>query len=108
MKNIDREVAENEVFNFMNKSENIDLTPIFKQIKDLNLVSYERNIELLKSGNNELIKIGSLISGVHKKTYYKSDINIPQKTITEIENQFPIQVEYYTTTDKLIQREVKV
>lgn len=106
--NIDREVAENEVFNFMNKSENIDLTPIFKLIKDLNLVSYERNIELLKSGNNELIKIGSLISGVHKKTYSKSDINILKKTITEIENQFPIQVEYYTTTDKLIQREVKV
>ena len=106
--NINRDIATSEVFTFIEDNEKRNLTPVLKIIKELNLVDFVKNMALLSSESQNLNNIGALISGIHKKTYYKSDIKIIKETIDKLENIFPIKVESYKTLDGLTRKEIEV
>ena len=106
--NIDRETATSEIFEFIEENEEKDLKPVLNIIKELNLVDFEKNLSLLSSDKQNLNKIGALISGIHKKTYFKSDIEIIKKTINRLEHKFPIKVAFYQTMDKLTRKDIEV
>jgi len=106
--NIDRELATKEIFEFLENNGAKDLKPVFNIIKELNLVDFDKNLLLLSSDNQNLNNIGALISGIHKKTYFKSDIKTIKETIDKLESKFPIKVEFYQTLDNLTRKDIEV
>lgn len=106
--NINREIATSEIFEFLEENEDKDLKPVIGIIKELNLVDLEKNLHLLSSENQNLNDIGALISGIHKKIYFKSDVKIIKETIEKLENKFPIKVEFYKTLDNLTKKDIEV
>jgi uncharacterized protein YbjQ (UPF0145 family) len=106
--NIDRELATSEIFAFLENNGVKDLYPIFNIIKELNLVDFDKNLSLLSSDIQNLNNIGALILGVHKKTYFKSDIKTIKENIEKLESKFPIKVEFYQTLDNLTKKEIEV
>ncbi|SHJ23918.1 Uncharacterized conserved protein YbjQ, UPF0145 family [Mesonia phycicola] len=106
--NIDRELATTEIFTFLENNGEKDLKPVFNIAKELNLVDFDKNLLLLSSDNQNLNNIGALISGVHKKTYFKSDIKAIKETIDKLESKFPIKVEFYQTLDNLTRKDIEV
>lgn len=95
--NIDRELATTEIFSFIENNGEKDLKPVLSIVKELNLVDFDKNLSLLSSDNQNLNNIGASISEVHKKTYFKSDIEAIKETIDKLESKFPIKVEFYET-----------
>lgn len=106
--NIDRELATSEIFSFIENNGEKDLKPVFSIVKELNLVDFDKNLSLLSSDNQNLNNIGASISGVHKKTYFKSDIKAIKETIDKLESKFPIKVEFYQTLDNLTRKDIEV
>lgn len=106
--NIDRELAITEIFSFIENNAEKDLKPVFSIVKELNLVNYDKNLSLLASDNQNLNNIGALISGVHKKNYFKSDVKAIKETIDKLESKFPVKVEFYQTLDNLTRKDIEV
>jgi uncharacterized protein YbjQ (UPF0145 family) len=106
--NIDREIATSKIFEFIEKNGGKDLKPVLGIIKELNFVDFDKNLSLLSSDNEDLNIIGALIAGVHKKTYFKSDLKTIKETIDTLETKFPIKAEFYQTLDSLTRKEIKV
>ena len=106
--NIDRELAIIEIFSFIENNGEKDLKPVLSIVKELNLVDYNKNLSLLMSDNQNLNNIGALISGVHKKTYFKTDVKAIKETIDKLESKFPVKVEFYQTLDNLTRKDIQV
>tara|TARA_R110000765_G_C18880042_1_gene601956 strand:+ start:71 stop:1126 length:1056 start_codon:yes stop_codon:yes gene_type:complete len=106
--NIDRDMATTQIFAFIANNGEKDLKPVLSIIRELNLVDLNKNLSLISSDNQNLNNIGALISDVHKKTYYKSDIKAISDTIESLESKFPIKVEFYETIDNLSRKNIKV
>jgi uncharacterized protein YbjQ (UPF0145 family) len=106
--NINRELATSQIFAFIENNGEKDLKPVFSILKELNLVDFEKNLSLLSSDNQNHNNIGALILGVHKKTYFKSDIKIIKENIDKLESKFPAKVEFYQTLDNLTSKEIQV
>jgi uncharacterized protein YbjQ (UPF0145 family) len=106
--NLDVELATTEIFEFIENNGEKDLKPILSIIKELNLVDFDKNLSLLTSDDHNLNNIGALISGFHKKTYFKSDIKTIKETLNKLEGIFPIKVEFYQTLDNLTRKDIEV
>lgn len=106
--NIDIEIATCKIFDFIENNGDTDLKPVLSIIRELNLVDFNKNLSLFSSGNQNLINIAALISGIHKKTYFKSDLKPIKETIDTLDKKFPIKVEFYETLDNLTKKNVEV
>ena len=105
---IEYKLAITEIFSFIESNSEKDLKPILNIIRELNLVDFDKNLSLFSKNDENLNNIGALISGIHKKTYFKSDIKIIKETIDILESKFPIKVEFYETLDKLTRKNIQV
>lgn len=106
--NIDRDLATSEIFSFIENNDEKNLKSVLSIVKELNLVDFDKTLSLLSSENQNLNNIGALISGVHKKTYFKSDIKTIKENIEKLEIKFPIKVEFYKTLDTLTRKDIEV
>lgn len=105
---LDKDSAIKELNQFIKSNSEKDLKPIIDVIKDLNLVNLEVSLSLLADDNKNLNFIGAILSGIHKKVYFNSDIPILIKCLDIINEKFPKKVEYTKIFDDFSRKEINI
>lgn len=102
------ESSKNELYKFLRSTPSENRKPIIEIIKKLNLVDLEKNLDFLESNDENLISIGTILSGVHKKVYSQTDIELLHKTLDIVTEKFPLKADLYESFSTMFNKNIQL